>query len=59
MILCYYILQEQFFHPCSDGFYPTCSGLEGSSSGRDAASQTTSAQHNGAFIREKKKNPDS
>ena len=31
MILCYYILQEQFFHPHPDGFYTTCSGLEGSS----------------------------
>lgn len=55
MILCYYILQEQFFHPHPDGFYPTCSGLEGSSWGRDAASQTTSAQHDCAFSRAKKK----
>lgn len=42
MFLCYYVLQEQFFHPHPDGFYPTRWGLEGSSWGKDGASQTTS-----------------
>lgn len=50
MFLCYYILQEQFFHPHPDGFYPTRWGLEGSSWGKDGASQTTSV-----FSRGKKK----
>jgi len=54
-ILCYYILQQQFCHPHPDGFYPMCSGLEGSSWGRDAASQTTSAQRNCVFSRAKEK----
>lgn len=42
-ILCSYIFQGAVFHPHPGGFYLTCSGLEGSSWGRDAASRTTSA----------------
>lgn len=52
-ILSYYMFQGAVFHPYPDGFYLTCSGLEGSSWGRDAASQTTSAQYNCALKQEK------